>query len=87
MNSVSSLQATEQNAHDQVAREYEEDVGPKCGAWDLQAGMRRHNERYGEATEPFNLRAKRGLTRVAGGALHACSMGHSDGLGCAKVRP
>ena len=49
--------------------------------------MGRHHERYGEAAQPFDLGSELGFTRLAGGALHGCSMGQSDGLGCAKVRP
>ena len=83
---VPRLQAAQQDPHDQIPREGEEDVGSECGAGDLQAGMRRHHERYGEAAQPFDLGTKRGFTRLAGGVLHACSMGHGGRRGCAKVR-
>ena len=49
--------------------------------------MRRNYQPYGEAAQPFDLGTKLGFTRLAGGALHACSMGHGGGGGCAKVRP
>ena len=81
------LQAAQQDPHDQIPREGEEDVGSEGSTRDLQAGMRRHHERYGEAAQPFDLRSELGFTRLAGGALHACSMGHGGGGGCAKVRP